>query len=80
MAPAPMPRLPPHVLSRTAAWSAPLPAPALIPLPPGFADRAKARLVRDGLAEDVYYAGVVDFGGDFYNSGQDQVCERCCCR
>jgi hypothetical protein len=33
-----------------------------------------------GIAEDVYYAGVVDFGGDFYNSGQDQACERCCCR
>ena len=51
MAPAPMPRLPPRTLARTAAWSAPLPAPALVPLQPGFADRAKARLVRDGLAD-----------------------------
>lgn len=46
-----MTRLPPRTLTLTAAWSASLPAPALVPLPPGFAGRAKARLVRDGLTD-----------------------------
>lgn len=51
IAPVPMPRLSPPILARIAIWSRPLSVVTHIPLLPGFADRAKARLVRDGLAD-----------------------------